>query len=97
MKLDLSDASNEGSQMSDAPGQDIFDKICELLAPYNPKSLAITRQSGIMTDLEVDSTAVFDIIMGLEDHYDISIPMEMVSDIKTVGELVSAVQRLAAE
>ncbi|PHS36956.1 MAG: acyl carrier protein [Robiginitomaculum sp.] len=67
------------------------------MVPYNPKNHVIIRQSGIVTDLEVDSTAVFDLIMGLEDFYDISIPMEMVSDIKTVGELVVAVQQLTAE
>lgn len=83
--------------MSDPTHEEIFDKICELLVPYNPKKLAISRQSGIVTDLEVDSTAVFDLIMGLEDHYDISIPMEMVSDIKTVGELVNAVKQLTTE
>lgn len=83
--------------MSTPYHQEIFDKICELLVPYNPKKLAITRQSGIVTDLGVDSTAVFDLIMGLEDHYDISIPMEMVSDIKTVGELVNAVTQLISE
>ncbi len=76
--------------------EQIFDKICELLVPYNPKNHVINRQSGIVTDLEVDSTAVFDLIMGLEDFYDISIPMEMVSDIKTVGELVNAVRQLTA-
>ena len=80
--------------MSDPTKEQIFDKICELLIPYNPKKRAITRQSGIVTDLEVDSTAVFDLIMGLEDFYDISIPMEMVSDIKTVGELVNATKQL---
>jgi len=63
--------------------EDAYDKICELLKPYNPKNRAIEMSSGIMSDLEVDSTAVFDIIMGLEDHYDISIPMEMVSDINS--------------
>jgi len=41
--------------------------------------------------------AVFDLVMGLEDHYDISIPMEMVTDIKTVGELINAIQQLLAE
>jgi len=75
----------------------IFDKICELLVPYNPKNHVITLQSGIVTDLEVDSTAVFDLIMGLEDFYDISIPMEMVSDIKTVGELVNSTRQLTLE
>ena len=75
---------------------EIYDKICELLKPYNPKNHPIERSSGIMSDLEVDSVAVFDFIMELEDHYDISIPMEMVSDIKTVGELELAVKGLTA-
>lgn len=83
--------------MSNPTHEDVFDKICELLVPYNPKKKTITHQSGIVTDLEVDSTAVFDLIMGLEDHYDVSIPMEMVSDIKTVGELVNAVIQLTAD
>ncbi len=83
--------------MSNVTRKEIFDKVCELLVPYNPKNLEIVEQSGIVTDLEVDSTAVFDLIMGLEDFYDISLPMEMVSDIKTVGELVTAVKQLLAE
>jgi len=83
--------------MSDPTHDEIFNKICELLVPYNPKNLAISRQSSIVTDLEVDSTAVFDLIMGIEDHYDITIPMEMVSDIKTVGELVVATRQLIGE
>ena len=76
---------------------DIFDKICELLKPYNVKNKPIHKSSGIMSDLEVDSTAVFDLIMELEDHYDISIPMETITDVKTVGELVHAIQELLAQ
>lgn len=76
--------------------EEIFAKVCELLKPYNPQNRPILKESGIMSDLEVDSVAVFDLVMGLEDHYDISIPMEMVSDIKTVGELVNAVKELTA-
>lgn len=82
--------------MSAPTDSEIFEKICELLKPYNPKNLSIEKSSGIMSDLEVDSVAVFDLIMELEDHYDISIPMEMVTDIKTVGELVAAVKGLTA-
>ncbi len=75
--------------------EEIFTKVCELLKPYNPENRPITLQSGIVSDLEVDSVAVFDLVMGLEDHYDVSIPMEMVSDIKTVGELCAAIKQLA--
>ena len=77
--------------------EEIFEKVCELLKPYNPENRPITMQSGIVSDLEVDSVAVFDLVMGLEDHYDVSIPMEMVSDIKTVGELCTAIKQLAEE
>jgi acyl carrier protein len=77
--------------------EEIFDKVCELLKPYNPQNRPIIKSSGIMSDLEVDSVAVFDLVMGLEDYYDISIPMEMVSDIKTVGELVNACKELTSE
>jgi len=77
--------------------EEIFAKVCELLKPYNPENRPITMQSGIVSDLEVDSVAVFDLVMGLEDHYDVSIPMEMVSDIKTVGELCAAIKQLAEE
>lgn len=83
--------------MSQPTHEEVYAKICKLLVPYNPKRKTISLQSGIMTDLEVDSTAVFDLIMGLEDFYDISIPMEMVSDIKTVGELVNAVIQLTSK
>ncbi|MGB0906715.1 MAG: acyl carrier protein [Maricaulaceae bacterium] len=82
--------------MTSPSTEDIYGKICELLEPYNPEKRPVTMASGIVSDLEVDSTAVFDLIMGLEDHYDISIPMEMVSDIKTVGELTNAVKELMA-
>jgi len=80
--------------LTSASKDEIFVKICELLKPYNPENRPISRASGIVSDLEVDSVAVFDLVMALEDHYDVSIPMEMVSDIKTVGELVNAIKQL---
>jgi len=80
--------------LTSASKDEIFAKICELLKPYNPENRPISLASGIVSDLEVDSVAVFDLVMALEDHYDVSIPMEMVSDIKTVGELVNAIKQL---
>lgn len=80
--------------MTDTSPDAIYEKVCELLKKYNPENRPISRSSGIVSDLEVDSVAVFDLVMELEDFYDIDIPMEMVSDIKTVGELVNAIKQL---
>lgn len=77
--------------------ENIFDKICELLKPYNPENRPIKLTTGIVSDLEVDSVAVLDFVMELEDHYDISITTELVSDIKTVGEMVNVITELTSE
>lgn len=72
----------------------IFQKVCSLLAPYNRNEIALTRSTNIVSDLEVDSVAVFDLIMEVEDAYDITFPMETVSDMKSVGDLVDTIRAL---
>ncbi len=72
----------------------IFDKVCALLAPYNHKSADIDRNTAIMADLEIDSVAVFDLIMEVEDEYEVTFPMETVSEMRTVGELVSTIREM---
>ncbi|MEL7480465.1 MAG: acyl carrier protein [Pseudomonadota bacterium] len=74
----------------------IFQKVCALLAPFNQNDIPLTRDTAIVSDLEVDSVAVFDLIMEVEDAYDITFPMETVSDIKTVGDLVDTIRTLKA-
>ena len=58
----------------------------------------ITSQLGIgeeevlkdtsFEDLGIDSLEIFEIVMALEDEFDIEIPNEDVEDIKTVGAIV---------
>ncbi|MEL6212975.1 MAG: phosphopantetheine-binding protein [Pseudomonadota bacterium] len=87
---------------SDAPGiqEDddlVFRKICSLLEPINHKGVKLTRDTDIIADLEVDSVAVLDIVMDVEDSYDISIPVNTISETKTLGELVDAIHAIKKE
>lgn len=72
----------------------VFQKVCALLGPYNRNNVAISPQTVIVSDLEVDSVAVFDLIMEVEDSYDITFPMETVSEMKSVGDLVGTIRTL---
>ena len=72
----------------------IFETICTVLAGYIPKGTEITSDTRIVADLEIDSVDVFDLIMEVEDAYDISISMELISTTHTVGELVKVVDDL---
>jgi len=75
----------------------VFRKACELLEPLNTGGVKLTRETDLTADMEIDSVSVLDIIMEVEDAYDISFPMNRIAEIKTIGELVDAVHELKRE
>ena len=48
--------------------------------------------SGNAAGLNIDSVAAMDLIMEIEDHFEIDIPMNQVSELQTVGDLVGLVR-----
>ena len=54
---------------------EIFGEIRRLLAPYQVNGMPITGDTVICDGTTVDSLTVMDIIVDLEDRFDISIPM----------------------
>ena len=73
---------------------DVLDEVCHQLEPYQPEEQPITADTVIYQDLSIDSLAVMDIIMDLEDRFDVSIPINTVAEIRTVQELVDTILRL---
>ncbi|MEQ1929737.1 MAG: phosphopantetheine-binding protein [Parvularculaceae bacterium] len=72
----------------------VFRKICSLFEQLNQKSVKLTRDTDFVADLEVDSVSVLDVVMDIEDNYDISIPVNTISEIKTIGDLVDAIHAI---
>jgi acyl carrier protein len=66
---------------------EIIPTICVLLGPYNPEGKALAAETDIPAELNIDSVGVLDFIMEVEDHFDIEIPMNVVSETRTVGDL----------
>ncbi len=69
-----------------------FRKTCELLQPFNADNVALSLDTNITADLNIDSVAVLDLIMEVEDIYDVSFPVNQLSEIRTIGNLVDAIQ-----
>lgn len=80
----------------DAEDDLVFRRICSLLEPLNQKGVKLTRDVDLVADLEVDSVSVLDIVMEIEDSYDISIPVNTISETKTIGQLVDAIHAIKA-
>jgi len=74
-----------------------FDKVAQLIAPFNKKGVALSEATTFAGDLEWDSLIVMDFVASVEDEFDILITMNMQAEIETVGQLVDAVERLRNE
>jgi acyl carrier protein len=73
----------------------VLRKVCRKLQQFNVRNLELTGETDITGDLEIDSVAVLDLIMEVEDEYGISFPMNLLSEIRTVGDLVRAIHKQA--
>ncbi len=71
----------------------VFQKTCELLQPFNADNVALSLETNITAELNIDSVAVLDLIMEVEDIYEITFPVNLLSEIRTIGDLVDAVQQ----
>jgi acyl carrier protein len=76
---------------------EIFSEIRRLLAPYQASGMPITGDTVICDGTTVDSLTVMDMIVDLEDRFDISIPMKQVAEIRTVNQLADTIQRLVVK
>ena len=80
-----------GIQAIAADSQSVLDGIREQLAPYNKSGIELTEATDINADLNIDSVAILDLLMTIEDAYDISIPINLLADVRTVGDLTATV------
>ena len=70
-----------------------FEKLQKIIAEVlNIDTDKITMESTFVDDLGADSLDVFQIIMGIEEEFDIEIPAEKAEKITTVEEAVELIK-----
>ena len=74
------------------------DKIVAMLAKQLSKKLEdVTPNKRIKEDLNADSLDIVELIMNIEEKYNITVPDEAAGEIRTVGDLVAFVEKLASK
>lgn len=74
--------------------ENIEAEIVEVLVGRLPAGVPVSAQTQIARDLGLDSVAIMDFVMDLEDRFDISIPLDRIAEVETVGDLSRAVEGL---
>ncbi len=72
----------------------IFARIVELIAPINPKGVPLTDATSFANDLEMDSLTVMDLVANIEDKWDIVLPLNLLPELETIGQVADAVAKL---
>ena len=71
----------------------VFEKIRSILCEQlDLEEDSVTMESNIAEDLGADSMDVVDLIMSIEDEFEVEVPDEKIESIKTVGDVVNYIE-----
>ena len=71
----------------------VFEKIKEILSDQlDADEKEMTMDTNIVRDLDADSLDIVELLMTIEDEFDIEIPDEEIENIKTIGDLTEYIQ-----
>jgi len=71
----------------------VLEKVKMILSnQFDVEEDSITPETNIADDLGADSLDVVDMLMSLEDEFDVEIPDEEIEKMRTVGEVVSYIE-----
>lgn len=71
----------------------VFEKVKNILIDQlDVEEEKVTPEASITDDLGADSLDIVDLVMSLEEEFDLEIPDDQVENIKTVGDIVKYIE-----
>lgn len=73
---------------------EILTQVYRVLAPFTKEEQPLTEETALVADLGLDSIQVMRLLLEIEDYFDISIPVNILPDVRTIGDLVGQLEKL---
>ncbi|UCG72938.1 MAG: acyl carrier protein [Chromatiales bacterium] len=73
---------------------EIEKQLIELIVPLLDEPAPIAPDTDLVQEVGLPSLKVMELIVQVEDTYDISYPLNQLQDVRTVKDLASSVQQL---
>lgn len=74
--------------------QEYLNFLYSALESQNKKKLVLSENTSLVADIGLSSLEVMEFIEKIEDHFDISIPLNILPDVNTIGDLAGKVREL---
>ena len=72
----------------------VIKEVIEILRPLVPEGQQVNAETDLVADLGLDSLKVMKLVETVEDSFDISIPLNILPEVRTVSDFVLAIQKL---
>jgi len=74
--------------------EEILDQLYELIGPHSEQPIVLSEQTRMMDDVGLDSMKVMELVMQIEDSFDVSVPLNILPDVNTIGEFANHLETL---
>jgi acyl carrier protein len=76
--------------------EEVLGETYEVLGRF-ARGRTLTEQTDLLADLGLDSVQVMELVLEVEDRFDISVPLNVLPSVRTVRDLAREFQRLTSE
>jgi len=77
--------------------QDILNQLFEIIKPSVKDGRQLEEDTDLVADLGLDSLKVMTLVEEVEDKFDISIPLNILANVRTIKDFALQLQQLTEE
>ena len=84
---------NQGGELETMSSEEVFDKVKEIIVEQlGVAENSVTEEASFIDDLGADSLDIVELIMALEEEFDIEIPDSDAEKVVTVSDVVDYIK-----
>ncbi|MEK6708833.1 MAG: phosphopantetheine-binding protein [Pseudomonadota bacterium] len=73
---------------------DILSRLCFHLKQFSSPDVVIVPETDLINELAIDSVKLLNLVMEIEDEFDISVPLNALADVQTVHDLANLIHHI---
>ena len=77
--------------------EDILNQLFEIIKPSVKDGRQLEENTDLVADLGLDSLKVMTLVEEVEDQFDISIPLNILANVRTIKDFALQLQQLTKE
>lgn len=75
----------------------ILQNLCKHLENFVSSEVEITPDTDLINELSIDSVKLLSLVMEIEDEFDISVPINVLTDVNTVQDLANLIFKIKSQ